>query len=175
MGEAKQASMHNSIQSKTSHGFGSVESAFISRNSNVIESTPSQKGAQNSTSPAEAEICFSEKYSAHKDFNPKSFMSILSQDRCAERSPKDTRDVLKDSPGDDRMHPYEREWQLRLLQVQSIAASREQSLKAQRNQLQVQIELAAVREALLEVRLRSVATNSNFLDLLIYAPTSTAI
>jgi hypothetical protein len=58
------------------------------------------------------------------------------------------------TPTETSMSPQtEKDFIARLLQAQSIAAAKEQGLKAQRNQLQLQLELGAMREALLESRL----------------------
>jgi hypothetical protein len=57
-------------------------------------------------------------------------------------------------PLETSMSPQtEKELLARLMQAQSIASAKEQGLKAQRNQLQLQLELGAMREALLESRL----------------------
>eukprot|EP00291_Cryptomonas_curvata_P014030 CAMPEP_0172192000 /NCGR_PEP_ID=MMETSP1050-20130122/24056_1 /TAXON_ID=233186 /ORGANISM="Cryptomonas curvata, Strain CCAP979/52" /LENGTH=137 /DNA_ID=CAMNT_0012867197 /DNA_START=52 /DNA_END=462 /DNA_ORIENTATION=+ len=65
------------------------------------------------------------------------------------------RNVLRNAtPTETSMSPQtEKELIARLMQAQSIAAAKEQGLKAQRNQLQLQLELGAMREALLESRL----------------------
>ena len=47
----------------------------------------------------------------------------------------------------------EKEWSARLMQAQSVATAKEHGLKSQRNQLQLQLELGSMREALLESRL----------------------
>ena len=57
------------------------------------------------------------------------------------------KESISTSPATDK------EWNARLLQAQSIALAKEHGLKAQRNQLQLQLELGAMREALLESRL----------------------
>ena len=144
----------NSSNNRPSNGIGSIGSAFLARPSDAIEMVlPQQR--QSSSSPVEVDVFFSDKYHAHKDNHPNEILNGLPLDRCINRSSTIAPVGLR-GYGDDRINPYEREWQMRLLQIQSIAASREQSLKAQRSQLQVQIELAAVREAMLEARLRSI-------------------
>lgn len=47
----------------------------------------------------------------------------------------------------------ERDWRAVLSQAQCISAAVEKGLKAQRSQLQLQLEMAAQREAMLEARL----------------------
>lgn len=47
----------------------------------------------------------------------------------------------------------ERDWRAVLSQAQCISAAVESGLKAQRSQLQLQLEMAAQREAMLEARL----------------------
>ncbi len=70
----------------------------------------------------------------------------------AEETPRTI--VLHGAPNDTSRTPQtEKEWLARLMQAQSIAAAKEQGLKAQRNQLQLQLELGSMREALLESRL----------------------
>ena len=104
--------------------------------------------------PIEADICFSDKYHAHIHTKP----NLLPNAATAERSMKlpSAMTVPQHHGCEAPVGSCERQWQARLLQVQAVAAAREQSLKAQRNQLQLQIDHAAVREALLEARLRSV-------------------
>ncbi len=89
----------------------------------------------------------------HQYSEPANAIETWQSNEClADETPKNISRHL--TPTETSISPQsEKELIARLMQAQSIAAAKEQGLKAQRNQLQLQLELGAMREALLESRL----------------------